>query len=203
MSASDPSVRAVPGFGDTSLRDARTGTANRAGSPDGPPTGPIPSIRPSGSRPSGARPAFVRPAGSVSNRAPRPARPDRAPRPVGGARKARLSLARIDPWGVLKLSFLLSVALGIIYVIAVAILWKVVDGMGVFTDINNLVHDVDTANADFNILDFVGFERILSLATVIAVADVLLLTVLSTLFAFLYNLGSALVGGIRVTLTDD
>ena len=33
--------------------------------------------------------------------------------------------------------------------------------------------------------------------------DVFLLTALSTLGAFLYNICSALVGGIQLTLTDD
>jgi len=104
---------------------------------------------------------------------------------------------------VLKLSFLLAVALGIINVVSVAVMWNVVDGIGVFTDINNVVRGIDSTNADFDVLEFVGFQKVLSLATVINVANVLLLTVLATLFAFLYNVGSALVGGIRVTLTDD
>ena len=45
--------------------------------------------------------------------------------------------------------------------------------------------------------------QIASFATIIAVVNVVLLTVLSTLSAVLYNLSSALVGGIGVTLTDD
>lgn len=104
---------------------------------------------------------------------------------------------------MLKLSFLLSVALGIVYVVAAAVLWNVVDGMGVFTDINDVVGRIEGDNSTFNIYDFVGLQRVLSLATVIAVVNVVILTLLATLFAFLYNLGSALVGGTRVTLTDE
>ncbi len=104
---------------------------------------------------------------------------------------------------MLKLSFLLSVALGIVNVIAIAVLWQVVDGIGVFGDINGVVRDIDTTNSTFDVYDYVGFERILSLTTVISVANVLIATVLATLFAFLYNVGSALVGGVRVVLTDE
>lgn len=124
-------------------------------------------------------------------------------RAVRGPRKARLSLSRLDPWSVLKLSFLLAVALGIIGVVLTAVVWNVVNGMGVFTEINGLVRQVEGSGSTFDLYDFVGFERMVSLATVIAVANVLILTALATLFAFLYNIGSGLVGGLRVTLSDE
>ena len=55
----------------------------------------------------------------------------------------------------------------------------------------------------FDILDFVGLGRVLSLSIVIAVIDVILITAIATLAAFLYNVSSALVGGLQLTLTDD
>ncbi|MGJ7439507.1 DUF3566 domain-containing protein [Aquipuribacter sp. MA13-6] len=119
-----------------------------------------------------------------------------------GPRKARLSLARLDPWSVLKLSFLLSVALGIIGVVVTAVVWNVIDGMGVFTDINEIVGQVQ-GDALFDIYAYVGFERMLSLSVVVSVANVVILTALATLFAFVYNISSGLVGGLHVTLTDE
>jgi hypothetical protein len=118
-------------------------------------------------------------------------------------RRVRLTLARVDPWSVTKLSFLLSVAVGIALVVATAVIWSVLDGMGVFTDLNGLLKDVVGNEVDFNLLDYVGFGKVISLATVVAVADVVLLTALSTILAFLYNVSSALVGGLHVTLSDD
>ncbi|WP_337062295.1 DUF3566 domain-containing protein [Kineococcus sp. G2] len=118
-------------------------------------------------------------------------------------RRVRLTLARVDPWSVTKLSFLLSVAVGIALVVATAVVWSVLDGMGVFTDVNGLLRDVVGGEVDVNLLDYFGFGKVLSLATVIAVVDVVLLTALSTLVAFLYNVSAALVGGLRVTLSDD
>ena len=52
-------------------------------------------------------------------------------------------------------------------------------------------------------MDYIGFGRVVSLAIVIGVIDVILLTAISTLGAFLYNVCSALVGGLQLTLTDD
>lgn len=120
-----------------------------------------------------------------------------------GPRKARLSLARLDPWSVLKLAFLLSVALGIIGVVVTAVVWNVVEGMGVFTDVNDIVSQVQGDTNEFNIYSYVGFERMLSLSVVISVANVVILTALATLFAFVYNISSGLVGGLHVTLTDE
>ncbi|WP_432535585.1 DUF3566 domain-containing protein [Kineococcus arenarius] len=118
-------------------------------------------------------------------------------------RRVRLTLARVDPWSVTKLSFLLSVAVGIALVVATAVVWSVLDGMGVFTDVNGLLRDVVGGEVDVNLLDYLGFGKVLSLATVIAVVDVVLLTALSTIVAFLYNVSAALVGGLHVTLSDD
>ena len=118
-------------------------------------------------------------------------------------RRVRLTVARIDPWSVTKLSFLLPVAVGIALVVATAVVWSVLDGMGVFTDLDGLLRDVVGDEIDFSLLDYVGFGKVISLATVVAVVDVVLLTALSTIVAFLYNVSSALVGGLHVTLSDD
>jgi Transmembrane domain of unknown function (DUF3566) len=120
-----------------------------------------------------------------------------------GPRRVRLAVSRIDPWSAMKLSFLLSIAVGIMIVVAAVVFWMVLDGMHVFTEINDIVMDIlgENTNADF--LQFVEFKRVVSLATIIAVVDVVLLTALSTIGAFLYNVVAALVGGVHLTLIDE
>lgn len=120
------------------------------------------------------------------------------------ARRVKLTVSRVDPWSAMKMSFLISVALGIAGVVMVAVLWMILSGMGVFSEVNRLVGTIisDSSNP-FDIMDFLGFGRVLSLSIVIGVIDVILLTALSTLGAFLYNICSALVGGLQLTLTDD
>ena len=104
----------------------------------------------------------------------------------------------------MKVSFLLSVALGIAMVVMVFVLWTILAGMGVFDQVNGVVGEiVQDRNQRFDILDFVGLGRVLSLSIVIAVIDVILITAIATLAAFLYNVSSALVGGLQLTLTDD
>lgn len=125
------------------------------------------------------------------------------PREVGAPRKVRLAVARIDPWSVMKLAFLLSVAIGIMIVVAAAVVWFTLDGLEVFTRVNDTIAEITGNPEFFNLLEYVAFDRVVSLATMIAVVDVVLLTALATIGAFLYNIVATLVGGISVTLTDD
>ena len=120
-------------------------------------------------------------------------------------RRVKLTVSRVDPWSVMKMSFLLSVAVGIAGVVMVAVLWTVLSSMGVFADINRTVEEVLSSNngSRFDLMDYIGLGRVVSLSIVIGVIDVILMTALATLGAFLYNVSSSLVGGLQLTLTDD
>jgi len=122
---------------------------------------------------------------------------------AAGPRRVRLAVSRIDPWSVMKLGFLLSIAIGIMTVVSTAVLWFVLDGMHVFSSINKTVTEVVGTESFINILKYVEFGRVISLAVLIAVINVVLLTALATIGAFLYNIVAALVGGIHLTLTDE
>ena len=129
-----------------------------------------------------------------------------SPAPRVRARRARLVLARVDPWSVMKLSFLLSVALAIVASVAVFVLWSVLDSMGVFDSVGRSVESVTRSSDNaqgVDILDYVGLGRVLSLTVVLAGVNVVLMTALSTLGAFLYNMAAGLVGGLHVTFTED
>lgn len=120
-------------------------------------------------------------------------------------RRARLVLARVDPWSVMKLGFLLSIALAIVLLVAVLVLWLVLDGLGVFDAVNKTVGDVTSSetSAGINVLAYVGLGRVLGVATVLACVNVVLFTALATLGAFLYNIAATLVGGLHVTLAEE
>lgn len=125
-----------------------------------------------------------------------------APRRV---RKAHLRLTHVDPWSVMKTAFLLSIAVGIVMVVAVAIVWTVLGAAGVWESIDRAVGDVlgNESSDGFQIQDYLGMSRVMGFTMMVAVLDVVLLTVLSALTAFLYNLAAALLGGVEVTLAED
>jgi len=118
-------------------------------------------------------------------------------------RKVRLTLSRIDPWSVMKMSFLLSIAIGIMIVVAAFVFWYALNELGVFTSIDETIRKIVGTESELDILQYVERDRVVSLAMIIAVVDVVLLTALSTIGAFLYNVVAALVGGVHMTLTDD
>jgi hypothetical protein len=124
-------------------------------------------------------------------------------RPSPGPRRVRLAVSRVDPWSIMKLAFLLSIAIGIALVVATAVIWNVLNTMQVFTQADGIVTDIAGTESFIDILDYVAFSRVISIAVVIAVVDVVIMTALATLFAFLYNVTAALVGGLHVTLTDE
>lgn len=132
------------------------------------------------------------------------ATPGRKPRPRG-PRRARLRLTRIDPWSVMKTAFLLSIAFGIVTVVAVAMIWEVIGAAGVWSSINDTVKEVidEPGTSDFDIEDYVGTDRVLGFTMLVAAVDVVLITAIATLGAFLYNMSAALLGGIEVTLAED
>ncbi len=121
-----------------------------------------------------------------------------------GPRRARLRLTRIDPWSVMKTAFLLSIAFGVVTVVSVAMVWQVLGAAGVWDSINSTIQESiggpDTANLDVE--DYVGTSRVVGFTMLVAAVDVVLLTAIATLGAFLYNLCSDIVGGIEVTLSE-
>ncbi|MFB6808423.1 MULTISPECIES: DUF3566 domain-containing protein [unclassified Streptomyces] len=120
-------------------------------------------------------------------------------------RKARLRVAKADPWSVMKVSFLLSIALGVCTVVAAAVLWMVMDAMGVFSTVGGTISEATGSNESngFDLQSFLSLPRVLIFTSVIAVIDVVLATALATLGAFIYNLSAGFVGGVELTLAED
>ena len=138
-------------------------------------------------------------------REPKPARRASAA-PVRGPRRARLRLSRIDPWSVMKVSFLLAIAFGVVTVVSVFMVWSVLGAAGVWSSINNTVSDTLSSGnntSTFNIEDYLGMSRVLGFTMLVSVIDVVLITAIATLGAFLYNMAASLLGGIEVTLAED
>ena len=126
------------------------------------------------------------------------------PAPKAKVRRARLLISKVDPWSVLKMAFLLSVALGIVTVVAAIVLWTVLDLTGIFDQVDSLLGTLAGAESGgFELKKVASLGQVASFATIIAVVNVVLLTALSMLSAVLYNIAATLVGGIGVTLTDD
>ena len=120
-----------------------------------------------------------------------------------GPRTVKLSVKKLDPWSVMKMSFLLSVAIGIATVIAVLVVWLILQSTGVINNVEETVSQVAGKEGAARLLSLFELGKVMSAAVVMALANVILLVALSTIFAFLYNLGATLAGGFYLTLTDE
>jgi hypothetical protein len=221
-----PRGGSVPGHspGDTAGLDARLnrfisgGTASSA-------TTHEPDAPPRAERPEAARPeAYASELPDLSGPTPRPPQqrkpaPERsaqepASRPtpatnriqVGtrhkGPVRASMQIRRIDPWSALKVSLVLSVALFFVWMIAVAFLYLVLGGMGVWSKLNSNVGDLLTSASGQTGGELVSSGTIFGGAALIGLVNIVLLTAMATVGAFIYNLTTDLVGGVEVTLAD-
>ncbi|MEU0407956.1 DUF3566 domain-containing protein [Streptomyces griseorubiginosus] len=157
-----------------------------------------PQQQPGPYHPPQAYPTQATPAGAVR-------RPRTGARTVPRTRKARLRVAKADPWSVMKVSFLLSIALGICTIVAAAVLWMVMDAMGVFSTVGGTISEATGSNESngFDLQAFLSLPNVLMFTSIIAVIDVVLATALATLGAFIYNLSAGFVGGVELTLAED
>ncbi|HNP56450.1 MAG TPA: DUF3566 domain-containing protein [Gordonia sp. (in: high G+C Gram-positive bacteria)] len=122
--------------------------------------------------------------------------------PGGASRALRASvqIRRIDPWSTLKISAVLAVIGFFIWMIAVAMLYLLLDGMGVWSQVNSSVSTLTTDGGGSS--DAIGAGTVFGWAFLLGVIDAILLTALASVGAFIYNLCADFIGGVEVTLAD-
>lgn len=116
-------------------------------------------------------------------------------------KQVRLRLVQIDVWSVVKLALLIAACVGVVIVVAAILLWTVLANTGVMESINNLLNDV-TSNEEITVETFVNFQGVLVFAGILALLEIVVMTALAAIAAFLYNLTVRLTGGIVLGFTN-
>ena len=158
--------------------------------------------------PPGLAPVPPAPPAAMDKRAERAAARERRriesrkPRTV---RRAKLRVVRVDPWSVTKTAFLLSIAFGIMCVVAVFLVFSIMSASGLWDSVNTTIQGVvdQRPSEAFDIKDYVGMSRVMGITMLISAIDVVIITALATLGAFIYNMSASLLGGIEITLAED
>ncbi|MEU4741845.1 DUF3566 domain-containing protein [Actinosynnema sp. NPDC023658] len=122
-------------------------------------------------------------------------------RPGRGPRRASLQVKRVDPWSVLKLALVLSVALFFVWLVAVGVLYGVLNGMGVWDKINNTANDLLQGNEPSGD-PLISAGRVFGVAAIVGAVNIVLFTALATVGSFVYNVSADLAGGLEVTLSE-
>jgi Transmembrane domain of unknown function (DUF3566) len=167
----------------------RSGTSARKSPP--PTTGPVPGG--SGKAAAESRAASRGAAHKVT-----------AAPPKRTARQAHLTVARVEPWSVMKFSFVVSLVAFVILFVAVSVLYGALAGLGVFDSLQRVVSDVTSSqgSAGVNAKAWFSASRVLGYTALLGSLNIVLITAMSTIGAVVYNLTSRLVGGVEVTLKE-
>nr|WP_221247013.1 DUF3566 domain-containing protein [Gordonia humi] len=120
-------------------------------------------------------------------------------RSVGVPLRAAVQVRRVDPWSVFKVTGVLSIVGFFIWMIAIAVLYAVLAGMGLWDQINNSFASVvegDSGGA------LISTGMVFGFSAGFGVVAAVLLTGLATISAYIYNVCADMVGGVEVTLAD-
>jgi Transmembrane domain of unknown function (DUF3566) len=156
------------------------------------------------------KPAKAAPARPQQRPAPRPPGSRPSPAPQGGpggaasTRKAQLVLSRVEPWSVMKFSFMISLVGWVVLFVAVAGIYVVLARIGVFHDIESTIGQVtfSKGHPGTNAASWFSASRVLGYTMLVGAINVVLITALATVGAVVYNLVTHLAGGIEVTLKE-
>lgn len=124
------------------------------------------------------------------------ARPTRIPR------RASLQLRYLEPWSVLKVSLVLSVAGFLAWMVAVGVLYGVLEAMGVWDQLNVTYSDLTSVTDPRGSESLITAGGVFGVAALIGLVNIVLVTAMCTVGSFIYNASADLVGGVEITLSE-
>ncbi len=123
-------------------------------------------------------------------------------RAIGVPLRAAVQIRRVDPWSVFKVTGVLSIAGFFIWMIAVAVLYGVLAGMGVWDQINGSFGTLVDSQGTSSGSDLIGAGMVFGFSAGFGIIAAILITGIATISAYIYNVCADMVGGVEVTLAD-
>ena len=117
------------------------------------------------------------------------------------AKQVRLRLVYVDFWSAVKLSFLAAVALAVVTVVSFFLVFMVVETVGLVDEIDAFF--VSFSDGGVSIRDFVGLPQVMAFAAIVALMNLIVVTVLGAVMAGIYNLAVKVTGGLLVGFTSN
>lgn len=119
----------------------------------------------------------------------------------GRGKQVRLRLVYVDFWTVLKMAFLVGLALAVIQVVVTVLVFGVLTATGMLPKIAQLVSDV--AGGVVDVTTMTSLPAVFTFTLVSAVLQVVVTAALGAVAAILYNIAVRITGGILVGFTND
>ena len=115
--------------------------------------------------------------------------------------RVRRIIRKIDPWTVLKVTFVLNFVVALTIVLGFSILWVLLINAGVPQGLEDIAKRLALLDENSTLVG--NIESLFSSVVFLAAVYLLTQTALATIGAFFYNLVSDLVGGIEVVVLEE
>ena len=115
--------------------------------------------------------------------------------------RVRRIIRKIDPWTVLKVTFVLNFVVALTVVLGMSILWVLLVNAGVPQGLEDIARRLALLDQDASLVN--NIETLFTGLVSMAALYMLVQTALATIGAFFYNLVSDLVGGIEVVVLEE
>lgn len=115
------------------------------------------------------------------------------------SKQVRLRLVYIDFWSAIKLSFLAAIVIAIVTVVSFFLVFMIIDTMGIIDQLDEFI----SGFADIQLASFIGLPQVMAFAGVIAILNLIVVTVLGAVLAGIYNLAVKISGGLLVGFTSN
>ncbi|MDQ1130008.1 DUF3566 domain-containing protein [Microbacterium sp. SORGH_AS_0888] len=117
------------------------------------------------------------------------------------AKQVRLRLVYIDFWSAVKLSFLAAVALAVVTVVSYFLIYMVISATGLVGKADELFRSFTDGSVTLS--QFVGLPQVMAFAAVVAILNLVVITVMGAVIAGIYNLAVKVTGGLLVGFTSN
>lgn len=116
--------------------------------------------------------------------------------------KITTAVQSVNPWSVAKFTFFFSLVIGIAGIFAILTAWNFFENMEVFTSIQTIFDDLMGSTLEFSFVEIFSEENVQNFVILGATGFIGFMTLSATIFAFLYNLLSAMLGGFRLRFSN-
>ncbi|SJN11681.1 hypothetical protein FM113_12720 [Leucobacter sp. 7(1)] len=117
------------------------------------------------------------------------------------AKQVRLKLVYVDFWSSVKFSFLVSICLAIVGVVATILIYTVLLQTGVFGKVDELFMDI--VGEENSLMKIIGFPQVMGLSVVVGILNVIVGTALGAIGSLVYNLLVRVLGGFQLGFTSN
>jgi len=117
------------------------------------------------------------------------------------AKQVRLRLVYIDFWSAVKLSFLAAIAIAVVTVVAFVMVYLVVTATGLIGEADKFFSSFSDGSVLLS--QFINFPQVLAFSAVVAILNLVVVTVLGAVVAGIYNHAVKGTGGLLVGFTSN